>query len=86
MISSGPRRSDAVSETPPEPLSGSALPAIGRAPVNGELQREIATWSSQSRHEGVDARNNTHVACPDVVIRAVRDVVGDVRTVRNSPG
>jgi hypothetical protein len=46
-------------------------------------QREIATWSSQSRHERIDARHNIHVDHPDDVIRAVRDVIGDVRTMRN---
>ena len=47
-----------------------------------QLQQEMATWSSRGRHEQVDGGHNIHVERPDVVIRAVRAVVADVRAIR----
>jgi pimeloyl-ACP methyl ester carboxylesterase len=48
-----------------------------------QLQQEMATWSSRSRHEPVDAGHNIQFERPDVVIRAVRNVVVDARALRN---
>jgi pimeloyl-ACP methyl ester carboxylesterase len=44
------------------------------------LHQDEATWSTRSRHEIVDdASHYIHVDRPDVVLRAVREVVGAVR-------
>jgi pimeloyl-ACP methyl ester carboxylesterase len=44
------------------------------------LHDDEATWSTHSRHELVpDATHYIHLDRPDVVIRAVREVVGAVR-------
>jgi pimeloyl-ACP methyl ester carboxylesterase len=44
------------------------------------LQAELATWSTNSRHEAyTDASHAIQFDRPDVVIRAVRDVVGATR-------
>jgi pimeloyl-ACP methyl ester carboxylesterase len=45
-----------------------------------QLQADLATWSTRSRHEIVpDASHNIQFDRPDVVIKAVREVVMDVR-------
>jgi pimeloyl-ACP methyl ester carboxylesterase len=45
-----------------------------------KLQADLATWSTRSRHEIVpDASHSIQFDRPDVVIRAVREVVMDVR-------
>jgi pimeloyl-ACP methyl ester carboxylesterase len=43
------------------------------------LQADQAAWSSRGRQQGVDAPHYIHYARPDVVVRAVREVVADVR-------
>lgn len=56
--------------------------ARGMSPTSRWVQfhRDQATWSSRSRHEMVDdASHYIHVDRPDVVIRAVREVVAAVR-------
>lgn len=48
-----------------------------------QLHRDQATWSTRSRHEIVDdAGHYIHVDRPDVVVRAVREVVAAVRQPR----
>lgn len=48
-----------------------------------QLHDDQATWSTRSRHEIVDdAGHYIHVDRPDVVIRAVREVVAEVRQTR----
>jgi hypothetical protein len=45
-----------------------------------EMQTEEATWSSHSRHELIsDASHYIQFDRPDVVIKAVTEVVNDVR-------
>jgi hypothetical protein len=45
-----------------------------------QLQADLATWSTRSRHEIVsDASHSIQFDRPDVVIKAVREVVMDVR-------
>jgi pimeloyl-ACP methyl ester carboxylesterase len=45
-----------------------------------KLQADLATWSTRSRHEIVpDASHSIQFDRPDVVIKAVREVVMDVR-------
>jgi cell division protein FtsL len=45
-----------------------------------ELQNDEAIWSSHSRHEMVtDSSHYIQFDRPDVVIKAVREVVNDVR-------
>ncbi len=44
------------------------------------LQDDMATWSRHSRHEWVDSSHNIQFDRPDVVIKAVREVVTEVRT------
>jgi hypothetical protein len=45
-----------------------------------QLQADLATWSTRSRHEIVpDASHAIQFDRPDVVIKAVREVVMDVR-------
>lgn len=45
-----------------------------------QLQADQATWSTRSRHEIVpDASDYIQFDRPDVVIKAVREVVMDVR-------
>jgi pimeloyl-ACP methyl ester carboxylesterase len=55
-----------------------------------QFHQDQATWSTHARHEVVDdASHYIHADRPDVVIRAVRDVVGAVRktsTPANSSG
>lgn len=47
------------------------------------LHDDQSTWSTRSRHEIVDdAGHYIHVDRPDVVIRAVREVVADLRATR----
>jgi pimeloyl-ACP methyl ester carboxylesterase len=54
---------------------GQAFQAVWKA-----LHDEEASWSSRSRHELVpDATHYIHVDRPDVVIRAIREVVDSVR-------
>jgi hypothetical protein len=48
-----------------------------------QLQADLATWSTRSRHEIVpDASHSIQFDRPDVVIKAVRDVVMDVRKIK----
>ncbi len=48
-----------------------------------QLQADLATWSTRSRHEIVpDASHTIQFDRPDVVIKAVREVVMDVRKTR----
>lgn len=50
-----------------------------------DLHRDEATWSTRARHEIVDdASHYIHVDRPDVVIRAVREVVAAVQAARGS--
>jgi pimeloyl-ACP methyl ester carboxylesterase len=52
-------------------------------PSNKELQAEEATWSSRSRHEILaDSTHYIQFDRPDAVIKAVREVVNDVRTAK----
>jgi pimeloyl-ACP methyl ester carboxylesterase len=54
--------------------------AVGMKQAWLVMQREEATWSSRSRHEVLDdASHYIQFDRPDVVIRAVREVVADVR-------
>ncbi|MEY2858797.1 MAG: hypothetical protein RLZZ74_3110, partial [Cyanobacteriota bacterium] len=47
-----------------------------------QLQADLATWSTHSRHEIVpDASHAIQFDRPDVVIKAVREVVMDVRKI-----
>jgi pimeloyl-ACP methyl ester carboxylesterase len=64
------------------------LRALGSSPEQemqmnalwAKLQADLATWSTNSRHEIVpDASHNIQFDRPDVVIKAVREVVMDVR-------
>jgi pimeloyl-ACP methyl ester carboxylesterase len=49
-----------------------------------QLQADLATWSTRSRHEIVpDASHAIQFDRPDVVIKAVREVVSNVR--QNQP-
>ena len=55
--------------------------AVGMKQAWLAMQREQATWSSRSRHEVLDdASHYVQFDRPDVVIRAVRDVVTEVRS------
>jgi pimeloyl-ACP methyl ester carboxylesterase len=49
------------------------------------LQVEMAAWSSRGRQETVDASHYIHMNRPDVVIRAVREVLAEVRETRVPP-
>ncbi|WP_420129912.1 alpha/beta fold hydrolase [Longimicrobium sp.] len=65
--------------------------ARGVSPTSRWMQfhQDQATWSTHARHERVDdASHYIHADRPDVVIRAVRDVVGAVRasTAPANPG
>ena len=71
------------------PMPADVLKSVGMTREQGErmqaawkaLHDEEAAWSTHSRHELVpDATHYIHVERPDVVIRAVREVVGAVRT------
>jgi len=70
------------------PMPADVLKSVGMTREQGErmqaawkaLHDEEAAWSTHSRHELVpDATHYIHVERPDVVIRAVREVVGAVR-------
>jgi len=70
------------------PMPANVLKGVGMTPEQGErmqaawkaLHDEEAAWSTHSRHELVpDATHYIHVERPDVVIKAVREVVGAVR-------
>lgn len=71
------------------PMPAEALKTVGFTREQGErmqaawkgLHDDEASWSTHSRHELVpDATHYIHVDRPDVVIRAVREVVGEVRS------
>lgn len=70
------------------PPDAAALARVGLTPEQGRQQQaawralhdDVATWSRASRHEVVpDASHYLQFDRPDVVIRAVRDVVARVR-------
>ena len=59
----------------------SAREAAGLQAVSRKLHDSQATWSSRGRHELVsNASHYIQFDRPDVVIRAVRDVIGSVRS------
>ena len=74
----------AMAELPPEVLKGAGMTREQGARFQAEwktLHNDEATWSSHSRHEVVpDATHYIQLDRPDVVIKAVREVVDAVRT------
>ena len=71
------------------PMPDNVLKSAGLTREQGDRMRvawkglhdDEATWSTHSRHELVaDATHYIQLDRPDVVIRAVREVVGTVRT------
>ena len=71
------------------PMSEDVLKGAGLTRDQGERMRvewkalhdDEATWSTHSRHELVpDATHYIQLDRPDVVIKAVREVVGEVRS------
>ena len=74
----------AMKELPPEVLKGIGLTRDQGARFRAEwkaLHDDEATWSSHSRNEVVpDASHYIQLDRPDVVIKAVREVVDTVRT------
>ena len=74
----------AMAELPPAVLKAGGMTREQGARFQAEwktLHDDEATWSSRSRHEVVpDATHYIQLDRPDVVIRAVREVVDAVRT------
>lgn len=78
----------AMAPAPPEELKANGITASEHArlrAVSKALHMSQSRWSTQGRHELVDdATHNIQLSRPDVVIRAVRDVVSAVRANPNT--